>query len=387
MKNNSIINLRLRLLLAAGLLLATTILTACPKEKPNNRSRQDNATLLAATPPPDSVVTLTPETFRGWQKEMVGGQKPAFKPITFTIPDTPLDTLFSIVELNAYAQPSGLGGPLGNLTDEQRAELKRFVDLNKGNGSGTVYINGEDVTGGNDLPGQVGILQAEQDAAVEWVRNALQLRREIEGLSKFKWRLGGPLPPADVPNGLKTYLRSEFERMKIKLTADQRSRLANWRVDFGVPPSPSSAGESLWLKTRENVIWMSPIMLRALLLEAAQQELIRDYPALFHARLQGTTSSIYEQLSKASVINAVLEKFRRSVLFLLAHQMAHVFVQPAPNTSAEDREKSYDTAALQLSESQLTSLEVLHRLLAKASDSTGFEEAGDRDAVLSRLGG
>lgn len=92
MKNGRGINLHLRLLLSVGLLLPILILIGCPKEESGKRSLSAKSAVLNTQPTPSALaaVTLTPDTLRGWHKEIVGSNKPDFRPVTFTIPDTPL---------------------------------------------------------------------------------------------------------------------------------------------------------------------------------------------------------------------------------------------------------------------------------------------------------
>ena len=355
--------------------LSLTLLHQCGGRKTNTNSG-------ASSP----VTTLSPANtdlaVRTWYQSFVN-TSPKVHELPFRLPDSAEDEVFEASYIRFVATDNPLGGhPNNNVGDAARKILREFMKGKDGlfyNGSGE--FNEET---GHDLLGQVALIEARKQregAARPWVINKFYLRKSVSESVKQRWNTTPPPAELTVPQTLANYVQSEFESLKNELPAEQQARLAGWRTGVGSPPN-ASVGESLWLKQTSNVLWISPFLIRGLLLESVQQPAENEYDAVV---TNGSFTTRF--LDNPDVRNAVTANFKKAIRYLLAHSMAHVtFVSNA----AVDKEVAIDQMAFGFLSSKDVGpfLQFLDEavLVNEASSLTwGVEASNDGRTVSARI--
>jgi hypothetical protein len=250
------------------------------------------------------------------------------------LPDTTAWEVLAYPTVNFIATEGPLGGhPENDVGTEAREVLRKYLKSAK---SDDLFFNGQEEfsEGGKDLLGDVAEVQARarrEKAAVYWVRNQYQLQETIAGSVEYVWKPGAAAPAA-APASLMNFIRGEFESLVNVLPPDGKARLSGWRAEAGAPPDLSPAGESLWLKQSSKVVWVSPIVIKGLLLQATERAAEAEYR---RSLSQGTTPKLF---ADPVIVNDVGARFRDSVRYLLAHCIAHASLAPAAGSPA-DREK------------------------------------------------
>ena len=142
-------------------------------------------------------------------------------------------------------------------------------------------------------------------------------------------------------------------------------------------------GESLWLKQTSNVLWVSPFLIRGLLLESVQKPAEDEYDAA----VTTTGSSTTNFLDNPDVRSAVAADFKKAIRYLLAHSMGHVTLVASPGV---DKEVAIDQMAFSLLSSKdvgpyLQFLDEAVRVNDAGSLAWGVEASNDGRSVSTRI--
>ena len=311
--------------------LSLTLLHQCGGGKTNTNSGGSSSTTLN---PPNTDLAV-----RTWYQSFVQ-TSPKVHELPFRLPDSAEREVFEASYIRFVATDNPLGGhPNNNVGDAARKILREFM---KGKGADELFYNGSGEFSeetGHDLLGQVALVEARkkrEGAARPWVTNKFHLRKSVSESVKQRWNTTPPPAGLTIPQTLANYVQSEFESLKNELPAEQQARLAGWRTSVGAPPN-ASTGESLWLKQTSNVLWISPFLIRGLLLESVQTPAEDEYDAVV---TNGSFTTRF--LDNPDVRNAVSANFKKAIRYLLAHSMAHVTFVSSP---AADKEVAIDQMA------------------------------------------
>lgn len=360
-----------------------------------SRVSASRATFTFVSPAPPVAADI-----KAWHRLFVTTAFPVNE-LPLSVPETSLFDVFTFSEAAYFAQEPFRPTPETPatpelLTIEQRALLRRFLYGRPGSrhphfGASDLFINGPDEEVGHDLIGNASRIQAVRRSAGAWANNELQLSKEYDRLIRFKWlpaNSPGAAPQPDVPANMTAYVRAEYQRLRGNLAPELRQRLNGWAVETSAPPDPPANGESLWIKVNHGrrVLWVSPQLLRTFFLQAVQEELKAEYPQLLQ-----NSNLIPRGLDKPELVAQVGQRFEGSVRAVLAHLMAHVYVDVTGIAEAE-RESRYDQAAAQALGAgpalrQVTFRSTLNRAIKMGEDEDwGVEQPNDREAVRARLG-
>lgn len=284
--------------------------------------------------PPATILSPanTDLAVRTWYQSFVH-TSPKVHELPFRLPDSAEHEIFEASYIRFVATDHPLGGhPDNDIGDAARKTLRDFMH---GMGADDLFYNGSGEFSeetGHDLLGEVALVEARKQregAARHWVVNKFYLRKSVSESVKQRWNTTPPATGLTIPQTLANYVQSEFESLKNDLPEEQQVRLAGWRTSVGSPPS-ATMGESLWLKQTSNVLWISPFLIRGLLLEAVQKPADDEYEA---AITNGSFTTRF--LDNPAVRNAVTASFKNAIRYLLAHSMGHVTSVSSPGVDKE----------------------------------------------------
>jgi hypothetical protein len=293
------------------------------------------------------------------------------------LPDTGAWEVLTYPAINFIATESPLGGhPENDVGTEVREVLRKYLKSAK---SDDLFFNGQEEfsEGGKDILGDVAEVQSRvrrEKAAVYWVRNQYQLQETIDGDSgvvKYVWK-PGVAAPASVPVSLMNFIRGEFESLVNALPPDGKARLSGWRIEAGAPPDLAPAGESLWLKQSSKILWVSPLVIKGLLLQATKRAAEAEYR---RSLSQGTAPKLF---ADPAIVKDVGDRFRDSVRYLLAHGIAHVSLAPAAGPSVNGEKEAHAVASAIAGTASPSSLKEFLEAATRSDESEwGVERPGD----------
>jgi hypothetical protein len=357
--------------------LSLTLLHQCGGGKSNTNSG-------AASSTPTLSPTDTDLAVRTWYQSFVHTSLKVHE-LPFRLPDSAEHEVFEASYVRFVATDNPLGGhPDNDVGDAARKTLRQFMN---GMDSDDLFYNGlgefSEETG-HDLLGEVALVEARKQregAARAWVVNKFYLRKSVSESVRQRWNTTPPPTGLTIPQTLADYVQREFESLKNQLPAEQQARLAGWRTSVGPPPN-ASVGESLWLKQTSNVLWISPFLIRGLLLESVQQPAEDEYDAVV-----ANGSSTTNFLNNPDVRSAVATNFNKSIRYLLAHSMGHVTLVSSPGV---DKEVAIDQMAFSLLSSKnvgpyLQFLDEAVRVNEASSLAWGVEASNDGRSVSTRI--
>ena len=358
--------------------LSLTLLHECDKRRNTNTNSGNSS------PAPISSPANTDPAVRSWYQSFVH-TSPRVHELPFRLPDAAEHEVFEAGFIRFVATDNVLGGhPDNDVGDAARKILRDFMH---GMGADDLFYNGSGEfteNTGNDLLTKVALVEERnhrEGAARHWVVNKFNLRNAVSESVKHRWNTTPPAAALTIPQTLADYVQSEFESLRNQLPPEQQARLAGWRTSVGSPPN-ASAGESLWLKQTANVLWISPFLIRGLLLESAQK------PAEVEFNTVVTNGSFTARfLDNPDVRNAVSANFKKAIRYLLAHSMGHVTLVSTPGT---DNEVAIDQFAFSLLHSKDVNpfLQFLDEAVVvnEADSSTwGVEAPNDGRTVSARI--
>jgi hypothetical protein len=371
-------------------LISVLALTPMTKQCDDSGSRRRQAPAQGQTPVP--AATATPPlaaasaglSVQEWHGSYVSSSSPGVRQLPFRLPDTGAFEVLTFPAVNFIATESPLGGhPENDVGTEAREALRKYLKSAK---SDDLFFNGQEefTEGGKDLVGDVAEVQARarrEKAAVHWVRNQSQLQQTIAESVEHVWKPGAPTPAAAAaPASLMNYLRGEFESLVNALPPDGKARLSGWRVEAGTPPDPAPAGESLWLKQSSKVVWVSPLVIKGLLLQATERAAETEYKRFLS---QGTTPKLF---ADPAIVNDVGTRFRDSVRYLLAHGIAHASLASAAASPADVEKEAHAVALAIAGTAEPRSFEEFLEAATRSGESEwGVERPGDGRDFASLL--
>lgn len=317
---------------------------------------------------------------REWYTSFMPASSPVVRQLPFRLPDVNAREVFDFSFVNFVATDNPLGGhPNNDIGDEARKALRDYL---KTCGPNDVFFNGDEEFSddGKDLIGDVAAIEerkAREKAAIFWVRNKVQLRSAIAASVKQVWKPGGStMVPPKIVDTLNKYLQGEFDTLRNSLTDAQKALLAGWRVDVGTPPDVAEPGESLWLKPRSKRLWLSPFLIKGLLLQATESEAELEYDQ-FVANHK-LTPKLFEN---PALLERVETQFHNSVRYLLAHSIGHVVLHDSAGSPAETENKVDEMVAAILGSKDLSALVKFLVEAIEVSDESnagwGVEVVGD----------
>lgn len=345
----------------------------------HSRSRQGKApTVSAAAPTASSGLAV-----RDWYASYVSSSSPGVRQLPFRLPDTDEQEVLTYPAVNFIATESPLGGhPKNDVGTAARAVLREYLKSAK---SDDLFFNGQEEfsEGGKDLIGDVAEIQARarrEKAAVYWVRNQYQLQQTMAQSVKYVWK-PGVAAPVVVPDSLMNFIRGEFESLVNALPPDGKARLSGWRVEAGAPPDITPDGESLWLKQTSKVVWVSPLVIKGLLLQATERAAEAEY-----TRFLSNQNATPKLFADPAIANDVGTKFRDSVRYLLGHGVAHASLAPAAGSPADREKEAAAVAAAIVGKADLSSLtDFLGAGIQSGESGWGVERPGDAQDFTSML--
>jgi hypothetical protein len=261
--------------------------------------------------------------------------------LPFRLPDTKEWEVLDHADVNFIATEGPAGGhPKNDVGTRAREALSQYLKSTKPD---DLFFNGQKdfPEDGRDILGDAAERKdraTRQEAAVYWVRNRYQLQQTIDKSVEHVWKPGAAAP-VSIPASLRSFVRSEFESLVNALPPDGKALLSGWSVEAGAPPDLAADGEGLLLKQGSKVVWVSPLLIKGLLLQATERSAEVEYK---RALSQRTTPKLFDD---PAIVNEVGARFRDSLRYLLAHGIAHASLAPSAG-SAADREKEAHTMAL-----------------------------------------
>ena len=355
--------------------VSITFLYQCGGRPHTNRS----VSTPAATPSP-----VNPDQeVRAWY-QFFERTSPRVHKLPFRLPDSPEREIFQTRELEFIATDRPLGGhPNNDIGDQAREALRRFI---RGLGVDDLFYNGEGQFREDQFNDPLGHIEpvAEQNrreaAARQWVINKFFLRKAASESVRQSFNTTPPLPALPFPQTLVNFVQSEFESLKNELPEEQKARLAGFRTSVGSPPN-ASVGENLWLKQTSNVLWISPFLIRGLLLQSVQKPAEDEFD-----KVVANPSLTTHFLDNPEVRNAVTANFKKAIRYLLVHCMGHVTLVPSPGV---DKEVEIDNFAFSRLASKDTGpfLQFLDQAVLMNEDNSawGVEVSGDGKRVSARI--
>jgi hypothetical protein len=212
-----------------------------------------------------------------------------------------------------------------------------------------------------------------------------------------------------IPAELEDVIAEEYERLKAGLPEEQRKRIAGWEVR--AVTSPNTRG-ILWLSYSPSCkqIVISPMLARTIFMQVVRihgRNVVDLYAGLLELGYmpdilkegakppKSNDLRFYEALAILSQQSPwavkIVEVFRGELRFMLAHEMAHVFLGERQEEYAHD-EGACDRAALELvqrlgGDAQFGAFQsILARALEEGSlQLWGFEDLADAEKVLERI--
>jgi hypothetical protein len=306
--------------------------------------------------------------------------------LPFRLPDSKPREVLTYADVNFIATEGPLGGHTQNdIGTSGRTALRQFLKSSRAD----LYYNGvgDFPQEGADIVVQVGDEQARkrrEKEAIFWVRNRQQLDIATIEAVKQVWTSASASPTATtLPASLNKYIQDQFEALVNALPQAQKASLSGWRVAAGAPPDISPSGESLWLKQSSKTLWISPSLVRGLLLQSTQAAAEGEYN-----RYLSNPTLTTKLFGNPDVVASTGMQFHNSIRYLLAHSIEHV-VLAGSTAPAADKEIEIDRAARALAGNSSTGafrpfLEQSIKI-SETSNSWGVEKADDGEAVLQRI--
>lgn len=316
---------------------------------------------------------------RAWYQFFVR-TSPRVRQLEFRLFDFPEREIFGERDIRFISTDRPPGGQPDHVGDEARQALARFI---QGATADDLFYNGEkqfsNDIGHDILNGDIVAEQNRRDAAArQWVINKFNLRKAVSESVKQDFNTTPALP---FPQTLANFVQNEFESLRNELPEEQKARLARLRTSVGSPPD-ASVGENLWLKQTSNVLWISPFLIRGLLLESVQKPAEDEFDTVV-ANPNLTT----HLLDNPEIRTAVTANFRKAIRYLLVHSMGHVALVPSPGV---DKEVEIDNFAFSRLASKdvgpfLQFLDEAVVVNEGADNSWGVEVSGDGKRVSARI--
>lgn len=360
-------------------LALTTAAMQCDQSRSGQGQAPTQAT-VATTPPTATASAVLP--VQEWHGSYVSSSSPGVRQLPFRLPDTGASDVLTFPDVNFIASEDVLGGhPKNDIGTAAREVLRKYLKSAK---SDDLFFNGqgEFSEGGKDPIGDVAEVQARakrEKAAVYWVRNQHQLQQTIAQSVEHVWKPGA-VAPVSVPASLLNFISGEFESLVNALPPDGKARLSGWRVEAGAPPDLSPDGESLWLKQSSKVVWVSPLLIKGLLLQATERAAEAEYR---RSLSQGTTPKLF---ADPAIVNDVGARFRDSVRYLLAHGIAHASLAPAAGSPGDREKEAHAVASAIAGAVEPSSLKEFLAAATRSDESEwGVERPGDARDFASLL--
>lgn len=208
----------------------------------------------------------------------------------------------------------------------------------------------------------------------------------VDGLVYYRWYRADYLPAS-----LEKFLQQQFDTLmqytKSSLAQENFRKLYGWKLGFN---KSYNEKRPLWLycSLPDTTIWMSPILIRGLLIQV-----VRDYAPHFVLEQLGLRPANSSDGMDEETARRVILIFRQSILFLLAHELAHIYLGREGNSGFMFCTKEPDcdqyAADLLVSSGESLSLNAFKSLLAQAVEEGsgelwGLEDQNDLQAVRQR---
>lgn len=215
----------------------------------------------------------------------------------------------------------------------------------------------------------------------QWIKKNNSISPDIYGLVNSEYFKKKALYENDVPAVIQKWLNELLEELMKELSPNWAAAVNNIKISYANLPS-----ETLWFKSNESSIFLSPFLIRAVYIKHIYERFhgkIEEIPAY----IDGLKYSRQRTLKDDQDIYRILKTgFQRHFIFLLLHELAHPLID---KLKLDNTEELCDCNAAKLIQDKKLnrSLGIFEEILAQSvkEGSDNLWDVSNPKSILTRL--